>query len=307
MIDRRIKFRHIQCFVEICREGSFKRAAEALYLTQPAVSKTLKELETLLGHRLLTRDRGGVALTDEGEVFLRSAKSSIAALQQGIDGMARGRLGAQMILPLGVLPSVAARLVPAVVSRIGADHPEAVLRIVDGPIGYLLERLKLGDLDLVVGRMGPHAQMQGVSFAPLYYERIVVVVRPGHPLLDRPALPRIVDWPVVYPTEGSAIRPVVDQFMVEHGIGDLPRRIETVSGAFGRVHVQGSDAVWFISEGVVANEIDQGLLVPLSVQTDTTLGPIGIMAREDWEFTPIARRFQHVLRDLVAELPGVSP
>ena len=305
MIDRRIKLRHIQCFVEICREGSFKRAAEALYLTQPAMSKTLKELEALLGHRLMTRDRGGVALTPEGEIFLRSAKTSMAALQQGVDGMARGRFGAQ-VLPLGVLPSVAARLVPSVVSRIGADIPEAVLRIVDGPIGFLLERLKLGDLDLVIGRMGPYGQMQGVSFAPLYRERIVVVVRPGHPLLAHPILSRIVDWPVLYPTEGSAIRPVVDQFLLEHGIGDLPRRIETVSGAFGRVYVQASDAVWFISEGVVASEIDRGLLVPLSVQTDSTLGPIGIMAREDWDVTPVARRFQRVLRDVVAEFPDLG-
>ena len=57
MIDRRIKFRHIQCFVEICRAGSFKRAAAALLLTQPAISKTPKELEELLGHRLLDRRR----------------------------------------------------------------------------------------------------------------------------------------------------------------------------------------------------------------------------------------------------------
>lgn len=306
MIDRRIKFRHIQCFVEICREGSFKIAAEKLFLSQPAISKTMKELEDCLGHRLLTRDRGGIELTTDGEIFLRFAKMSIASLQQGIDGMEHERRAARSSLSVGVLPSVAARLIPAVAERFGKVMPEAVLRIADGPHGFLTERLKLGALDLVIGRIGPNEQMKGVSFSPLYREKVTVVVRAGHPLLNNPALHRIADWPVVYPMEGSAIRPIVDRFLVEQGIGEVQRKIETVSGAFGRVYVQESDAVWFISEGVVANEIERGVLVPLPFNTDTTLGPIGTMVREDWEITPTARRFQSVLRETVAALPGIA-
>ena len=79
MIDRRIKFRHIQCFVEIVRQKSMKRAAERLYLTQPAISKTLKELEDILGAAMLTRSRAGVALTRQGEVFLHFAEMSLAS------------------------------------------------------------------------------------------------------------------------------------------------------------------------------------------------------------------------------------
>jgi len=305
MIDRRIKIRHIQCFVEICHEGSFKLAAEKLLLTQPSISKTFKELEDILGHRLLTRDRSGVQLTEDGEVFLRFAKMSIAALQQGIDGLEFSGQAARDSLAFGVLPSVAARLMPAVAERFGHVMPDAVLRIFDGPHGYLVERLKIGELDLVIGRMGPHEQMRGVSFAPLYRERIVFVVRPGHPLLENPVLEHIVHWSVLYPVERSAIRSTVDRFLVEQGIGDVPRRIETVSGAFGRVHVQNSDAIWIISESVVANEIDAGILAALPINTETTLGPIGIMAREDWEFTPVARGFQKVLKDVIAQTPDI--
>ena len=87
MIDRRIKFRHIQCFVEISRLKSMKLAAERLFLTQPAISKTLKELEELLGADLMTRSRAGVSLTKQGEVFLHFAEMSLAALQQGLDGV----------------------------------------------------------------------------------------------------------------------------------------------------------------------------------------------------------------------------
>lgn len=304
MIDRRIKFRHIQSFVEICREGSFKAAADKLSLTQPAISKTLKELEQILGQTLLIRDRGGVSVTREGDVFLRFAKMSVASLQQGIDGMTHG--AATVSLSVGALPSVAARLIPSVVVRFNKDAPDAVLRIADGPIGYLVERLKLGELDIVIGRMGPYAQMQGVSFAPLYRERVSIVVRAGHPILSDPQLSRLTEWPVVYPSENSAIRPTVDRFLVEQGIAEVPRRIETVSGAFGRVHVRNSDAIWFISEGVVANEIEQGLLVALPVNTDTTLGPIGIMARDDWEAPPIARQFREVIDRTIRDMPEIT-
>lgn len=89
MIDRRIKFRHIQCFAEIVRHNSLKSAAQHLHLTQPAISKTLKELEEVVGSDLLVRNRGGVSLTKQGEVFLHFAQMSLAALQQGLNGVAQ--------------------------------------------------------------------------------------------------------------------------------------------------------------------------------------------------------------------------
>ena len=301
MIDRRIKFRHIQCFVEICREGSFKLASEKLCLTQPAISKTMKELECLLGHRLLVRDRGGVNVTEDGAVFLRFAQMSIAALQQGLDGIERVANAKSPILSVGVLPSVAARLIPDVAHRFGALMPEAVLRISDGPYAYLIDQLKLGALDLVIGRMGALEQMKGVTFSPLYHESIALVVRAGHPLLNEPALTRIAEWPIVYPVDGAAIRAAADRFFVEQGIGTLPRKIETVSGAFGRVFVQNSDAVWVISEGVVANEVARGVLVRLPISGVNTLGAIGVMTREDWDVPPAGLQFRRALGAAISD------
>ena len=302
MIDRRIKFRHTQCFVEIARERSLKRAAEKLFLTQPAISKTLKELEDILGKPLLLRSRAGVELTPEGASFLRFARMSIAALQQGLNGLSRE--GAPETLAIGVLPSVAARLIPQVVSAFERAAPDVTLRIMDGPHGYLTNRLKLGEVDLVIGRLRAESLMAGVTFTRLYRESVGFVVRAGHPLLAQPGglvLEQLGAWPVVYPPKGSAIRPLVDRFMIEHGIEEVPRRIETVSGAFGRSYVRFSDAVWIISDGVVANEIEEGRLVRLDVNTDTMLGPVGIMTREDWDWTAPARLFQQRLHQAIEE------
>ncbi|WP_031324563.1 LysR family transcriptional regulator, partial [Pseudomonas taiwanensis] len=72
-LDTRIKYRHLLCFLEIARQGSLARAADILAISQPAISKTLKELEDLLETRLFARSRQGVELTPAGTRFMRYA------------------------------------------------------------------------------------------------------------------------------------------------------------------------------------------------------------------------------------------
>ncbi|MGC9368321.1 MAG: pca operon transcription factor PcaQ [Paracoccaceae bacterium] len=302
MIDRRIKFRHIQCFVEIVREKSMKRAAERLYLTQPAISKTLKELEDILGATLLSRSRAGVELTRQGEVFLHFAEMSLASLQQGLDGVRQVDETGKTRLSVGSLPSVAARLMPEVVKEFYDLAPNVTLRIVDGPHGYLTDRLRSGALDLVIGRLGAPDSMQGISFMQLYNERVDFVVRAGHPFIADPDLHRIGEWPVIYPPEGAAIRPLVERFLIANGVGELPNRLETVSGAFGRVFTRNSDAIWIISAGVVANEIAEGRLVRLPFDTALTRGPVGMMTRPDTDPTPPARLFGVAVQNVIERL-----
>ncbi|WP_170476290.1 pca operon transcription factor PcaQ [Ruegeria arenilitoris] len=306
MIDRRIKFRHIQCFVEICRERSLKVAAEKLYLTQPAISKTLKELEEIMEATLLVRNRAGVSLTKQGEVFLHFAEMSLAAIQQGLTGVEQVGAQGKIRLSVGALPSVAARLMPTVFTEFMELNPNTSLRIIDGPHGYLVERLRLGDLDLVIGRLGQPDTMQGISFTQLYEERVEFVVRAGHPLLQRPDLQRIGEWPVIYPPKGSAIRPLVDRYLIAHGVGEIERKLETVSGAFGRVFTRQSDAIWIISEGVVANEIADERMEALPFDTTITRGPVGLMHRPDEILSPQARVFGLAVNNALKKLGLLS-
>ncbi|MCW9042886.1 MAG: pca operon transcription factor PcaQ [Pseudopelagicola sp.] len=299
MIDRRIKFRHIQCFIEICREGSLKLAAERLYLTQPAISKTLKELEEILGAELLERSRAGVTRTPQGDVFLHFAEQSLAALQQGLAGVEQVGTAGKARIAVGALPSVAARLMPEVAAEMTKIAPEVELHVQDGPHGFLVDRLRLGGLDLVIGRLGRPETMQGLSFTQLYEEKVEFIVRAGHPLLEDPDLSRIGDWQVICPPQGSAIRPLVERFLIAHGVGNLPNRIETVSGAFGRVYTRRSDAIWIISAGVVANEIADGFLVPLPFETGITRGPVGLMRRPDEAISPQEELLRIALKNVI--------
>lgn len=299
MVDRRIKIRHLEAFVEIARERRLKTAAEKLALTSPSISKTLKELEEILGTTLMTRDRSGVALTPHGTVFLGSAKSALASLQQGVDGVDRLKQHQLETLQVGALPSVAAWLMPLVAQELSQNEPGLRLRIVDGPHDYLLEQLALGKIDHVIGRFSDPDRMAAVAFTHLYSEHVDLVVRAGHPLLDQPSLDAVARYPVIFPPKGAAIRQLVDRFLMTHGVTDLPNRLETVSGAFGRVYTQKSDAVWFISRGVVMNEIADGRLVRLPIDTSETKGAVGLMTRVNWAPTPASALFRKAIESVL--------
>jgi LysR family transcriptional regulator, pca operon transcriptional activator len=302
-MDRRIKIRHLEAFVEIVHRRSLKRAAERLFLTQPAISRTLAELEEIAGAQLLTRGRGGVLLTPQGEFFHGFAQTCLAALERGLKGIEGFEGGASdMKYRIGALPSVAARLLPRLVDEITALAPDALLTITEGPHPHLVRLLKRGELDAVIGRLGEPETMRGLSFTQLYLEVVAIVVRPGHPILADPELRRIGDWPVIYPPESAAIRPLVRRLLVNEGLPLPRRRIETVSSDLGRARTRDSDAIWFISAGVVALEIAEGRLVRLPIDTGATKGPVGLMERAGVSETSEQRLFSQALNRAVYSL-----
>ena len=207
----------------------------------------------------------------------------MTALRQGVDSIAQARAKGGFTTTVGALPTVAARVIPKAIMAFKRDGVETTVRVVSGQNTVLLSQLRVGELDLVVGRLGEPRLMTGLSFEHLYSEQISFLVRPGHPLLQSAAfdLNRIRDFTVLVPIEGSIIRPFVDRFLIANGVGTPPDRVETVSMAFGRVYTRISDAIWIISSGVAANDVADDLLVELPVDTQDTVGPVGLTTRAD--------------------------
>lgn len=301
-IDPRIKLRHLNCFLEVARLKSVVNAADALNISQPAVSKTIQELEEILGAPLFDRSRRSLFLTPFGDTFYRYAGTSIAALRQGIDA-ARGSHEATMV-KVGALPTVSARILPGAVRQFTTENHGARTRIITGPNAYLLSLLRTGDVDLVIGRMAEPEAMLGFSFEHLYSERVVMAVRPGHPLLGERQfnLGMIEAYQTLMPTPDSVIRRLVDRMLLSHGVTNLRDEVETVSNAFGRSYVRQTDAVWLISEGVVAEDVDDGQLALLPVDTTETLGPVGLTTRTDTTQTLAALSLIQAARDVAAGL-----
>lgn len=292
-MDRRIKFRHLEAFVAIARAKRLKRAAEQLNLTQPAISKTLKDLEDILGVALMKRDRAGVRLTPEGQVFLLHAEQSSAALQQGINSIANLSAAGGAVLKIGALPSVSAHNLPLAVERFRRVSPKTVLHVNEGSHVFLTDRLRGGDLDLVMGRLGAPDTMKGLSFTALYAETVVAVVAPDHPKRGVTRLEQLQDDLIIYPTDDSAIRPLVARLLLSRGLALFSNRIECVSGAFGRAMTLGPlRPIWFISRGVVIDDLKVGRLVALDIDMRPTEGAVGIMARSDENPSPLVGLFR---------------
>ncbi len=308
LLNSRIKFRHLQTFLEVARQKSVVKAAAILNISQPAVSKTLRELEDALGVGLFERDGRGIRITRYGEVFRRHARAALTALRQGIDSVSQDLLDAVEPVRVGALPTVSTRIMPYAMSLFLEERTGSRIKIVTGENAVLLEQLRLGELDLVVGRLAAPEKMAGLTFEHLYSEQVVFAVRTGHPLIDSSAsiFEGIAAHPILMPTQGSVIRPYVDQLLMTNGIAGLPTQIETVSHAFGRAFVRSSDAIWIISEGVVSGDIAEGDLAVLPVDTSETKGPVGLTLRANIAPSAPQSILMQTLRQAAGEVRNAS-
>lgn len=277
----RIRLRHLQCFLAVVRAGNLRRAADALAITQPAVTKTLNELEEILGVRLFERGRRGAVPTPEAEVFLRHAQASADALGQAVDSVLRGHDEAP--LRLGVLPTVTPSLVPRALQALRAERPHAFVQVATGRNRELLALLREHELDAVVGRMAEPDEMVGLTFELLYAEPLVIAARAGHRLLigRKSVLPAIAEQALVLPPAGTIIRHAVDSWFAHHGIAPRGGVTETLSISLARALALGGDALWFTPRSAAEPDLDSGALVALPLSTAGTEEPVGLLLRTD--------------------------
>lgn len=312
MVDERIKFRHLQCFLAVAQHGSLQKAADVLAITQPAVSKTLKELEDLLAVRLFDRGRRGAVATREGEAFLRHAGASVSALREAVASVAQTRRQSNAVIAIGVLPTVAPWLVPQLLLRqealAGRADPDThiSLRIQTGSNPELLASLRQRELDLVIGRFAEPAHMLGLTFEHLYADPLVLAVRPGHPLLAEAGLKAnplagLEGFTVILPTQGTAIRHTADSFFLTRGLAPPARIIETLSVSIARGYTLQSDAVWVSPLGAARPELDSGALLTLPVSMAGTEELVGLTLRADMAPNAVQQTLIANIRLLAAE------
>jgi LysR family pca operon transcriptional activator len=167
-----------------------------------------------------------------------------------------------------------------------------------------MSQLRVGELDLVVGRLGVPEAMSGLSFQHLYSEQVTFTVRPNHPLLTKEnfKISDIANYTVLYPPKGSITAPYVDRFLLSQGVSTLTDRIDTVSDSFGKEFIRNNDAVWIISRGVVAREISDGELDELPIDTKETLGAVGLTTRADSVPSMALKLFMNAIRDTAQTL-----
>ncbi|MCE9666417.1 LysR family transcriptional regulator [Myxococcus stipitatus] len=179
--------RRLTCFIAVAETLHFRKAAERLRLAQPALSQHIRRLEEELGCQLLRRDRRRVELTPAGRALLEAGRRALVSLDQAAEAARRTAAGQVAPLRVGFLSPASFSLVPQVLRRLRAEHPEVHLLLREADSTALLEEVRLGGLDVAFVR-GP-VTAPGVLLEPLRREPLVVVLPADHRLARRTRVP----------------------------------------------------------------------------------------------------------------------
>jgi len=309
---RNVQLRHLRCFVAVAQERHLARAAERLALSQPAVSKTLSELEAIVGTRLVDRSKAGrrgvQGLTAAGEQLLAHALRVLEALDASAQAVAPAAGGRIERLRVGALPSVAPALLPIALARLRDGWPQVQIMVKSAANGVLLDELRAGELDLVVGRMSDPRLMGGLSFELLHTEPLVFAVRAGHPLaLKAASVQAVLGYPLVVYGEGTSPRHNTESFLSARGLVLPTNALQTLDVAVARALVAVSDAVWITPLGAARGELADGRLVQLRIETAGTEEPVGLLQRSDAEPSALRAAMAALLREAAREQGAVPP
>ena len=215
---RTVTFRQLRVFVEVARNLSFVRAAEALHLTPPAVTMQVKELESAIELPLFDREGRKVSLTTAGEYFLVYAKRLLATLKDADDAMARLRKLESGRLTVGMV-STAKYFVPQLLTRFREEHPGIELRLkVGANREELVTLLQQGEVDLAI--MGRPPKEMATRAEPFAAHPHVFVAPPGHPVLALDSVPAagLAKHPLIVREAASGTRALMDSFFREYHV-----------------------------------------------------------------------------------------
>lgn len=301
LLNGRLKLRHLVLVVAIADQGSVLRAAEHLHLAQPAVTRSLREVEGVLGVELFTRGPRGVTPTLFGDAFVEHARAVLAELRRAgerIAGLADGEVGT---VTIGTLLAGSNVLLPRAIAALKRDRPGIRVIVQEATFDAQVPRLLDGEIDLILGRLNPIDDLRGLRQITLYGEPVRLVARRDHPARSRPGL-RLADllgYPWVLPLEQTALRTELEQVFRVEGLalpGDL---VECTSVLTVRTLVRDTDMIAALPELVART--DAGI-APLPVPLETVRRQVGVTLPAHRAPTPSARIMLDHLRREAAEL-----
>lgn len=258
--------RQLRHFVALAEHGHFARAAEAVHLSQPALSRSIQALENSLDCRLLDRHSRGISLTTHGQLVLEHAQRLLAgsrALKNAVSQLGNLQSGE---LHLGAGPYPAARLVPRALGRLVQRYPRVRVNLQIANWKELRDSLLDDALELFVADSRELLVDPQLCIEPLQRYTGVLFCRPGHPLLQQTGLH--LNTLLDYPLAGTQLPLSVEQNLHaltqrEHLLG-----IQCDNFMVLKTLVADSDVLSMAPWDVVAEDIQAGRLARLPLSTD---------------------------------------
>ena len=258
---------HLESFVEVARLRSVSQAADALFITQPALTARLQQLERQLEAPLFVRTRQGMLLTDAGRAFLPYAQHALDTVAEGrriFTSTVNGEAGE---LALAATTAVSTYVIPGLLSAFVRNRPSVRVTVNTAPTEEILNLVLADEVQLGISRATTHADVETI---PLWADELMLVVSPGHEFASRDAvgLDEIADSRLVidptcnYDEVKSVFR---DAEVALRGVVELDN-IEAAK----RTVAQGL-GVAFLPCSVITTELEAGSLLPMSIMG---IGPI---------------------------------
>ncbi|QLH13040.1 LysR family transcriptional regulator [Paracoccus pantotrophus] len=270
-------------FASIIEHGSFKRAAKALGLSQPALSLSMDRLEADLDIRLLARSPSGILPTALGDMLYCHARlirsELVLAERELLDAIG----GAANEIRLGSLPSLAGSIVPTALSKWREAHSEVGLHVSEAAQIDLLTGMLRREYDFVIGYTECYDIEDGLRQRVLFRDSLCVIARPGHPLAEMPQLSweEIVRFPWISPTS----RRPHSVLQAALQIAQVPPPVQSTfcgSVSLQKSLISSSDHLAMLPAHAVRAELQEGRLIALPIQDPTLHRNIAVFFREGY-------------------------
>lgn len=275
---RRLKLRHLETFLVLQSAGSITAAAERMHMTQPAVSHWLADMEDVIGTSLFVRGRK-LRLTPAGEILRRHAERMLGDVQRVDEELKAVRSGLVGRLTIGCIHSTALALVPQAITALQEQHPKVVVRVEEGTMVDLLERLARREFDLVVGTIDVRAHQHGFFTEVLLEDVVRVVCRPDHPLARKrkPTWQEAAAYPWVLPPAESLSRVRLEEAFAAQRLALPQPCVETASVAAIQTHLRRTDALAPLTGLVADFYTSLKLLARVSLAPVTRFADLGMV------------------------------
>lgn len=249
-----MELRQLRYFREVVRLGSFRRAAERLLITQPALTKSIRALEDELGVQLLERRANGVTTTQFGDILVNCADSvavdivRATAEIESLNGKSAG------VVRVGGMTTVMQWILPGVVKDLVAANPDLRIVATISLLSDVVNEIADGEIDVGLCTLYPWHQSDAIAGERLLRDEICIVGDQNHPLLrtSAVALGDLVDYRWVLPGEGDGWRRRLFEIHREAHLPDPRIAVETGSAALMARLVEGTQMLSFLPRRLIA-------------------------------------------------------
>jgi DNA-binding transcriptional LysR family regulator len=293
-IGRRVKLRDLHIALAVAEAGSMTRAAEALAVSYPVVSKTISELELTLGVKLFDRSISGVEPTHYGRALLKSGVAVFDEMRKGLQQIEFIKQPDAGDLRIGSSIVVDAGFLPAVIERFSRDFPRAVLHVIPEDIAtQQYDNLRNRNVELVMGRLPATMSEPDLVAESLFDEPNVVAAGADGPWARRRnlTLADLIGEPWVLAQPGSLARSLQDAVFRNSGLQPPSATVLTVSLHLYMRMVETGRWLGLIPGSVMRFGGKRMRIKVLPVKVLSPPAPVGFITVKDRTLTPLAERF----------------